>query len=597
MKKLRVLGIAPYNNLALIMQQAAKKRTDIELTVYTGDLEDGARIASQYTGSDYDFIISRGGTAQMIRDIVNIPVAEIEVSPLDLLRCIQIAQNASKHYALIGFPNITKNSEFLKSLLSYHMDIFTIHSQSEAEVLLKNFAPNQYDIILSDSIINSLAKVYHFHTILITSGQEAVDAVLNQIVFYGTLYQKTYWQNNLYRSLLNTHPFDIYVFSSECELIYHSREDVYSNELVQVMKNMVPAVLVEGKKKLYRKYSGLLASISGTRKNISQQDIAQFYVNFRKMPLSLFKNGLQYKNREEVLNNADNLYLNFVSSSLFEQLTRKLYLTKAPIFILSEHGMARDDFAEAFYAQSEECNNPLTSIDCARLVNDKNWDYLMQDMNSPLSDTETTIYIKNVDILPEQKFREFLASISDTKLHLRNRIIFEMMHAPNTPYPERCIIIQNRFNCISVEIPPLRKMKEQISQLASLFINAFNVEFGKEIVGLKPASLNRLLDFDWPYNYTQFRRVISKLGAMSEIPFIEPETVEQVLHSEELVYPALAPDSSSRSPQTISLSLDKDLDTLTKDIIEAVLHEEDGNQSAAARRLGISRTTLWRILR
>ena len=84
---------------------------------------------------------------------------------------------------------------------------------------------------------------------------------------------------------------------------------------------------------------------------------------------------------------------------------------------------------------------------------------------------------------------------------------------------------------------------------------------------------------------------------MSEIPFIEPETVEQVLHSEELVYPALVPDSSSRSPQTISLSLDKDLDTLTKDIIEAVLHEEDGNQSAAARRLGISRTTLWRILR
>ena len=51
-----------------------KKRTDIEMTVYTGDLEDGARIASQYTGNDYDFIISRGGTAQMIRDAVDIPL-------------------------------------------------------------------------------------------------------------------------------------------------------------------------------------------------------------------------------------------------------------------------------------------------------------------------------------------------------------------------------------------------------------------------------------------------------------------------------------------------------------------------------------------
>lgn len=140
-------------------------------------------------------------------------------------------------------------------------------------------------------------------------------------------------------------------------------------------------------------------------------------------------------------------------------------------------------------------------------------------------------------------------------------------------------------------------MKEQISPLSSLFINAFNVEFGKEIVGLQPAALALLSDFNWPYNYTQFRRVISKLGSLSEVPFIEPENVEQVLHSETLVYPALAPDSSTQLPQTISLSLDKDLDTLTKDIIEAVLHEEDGNQSAAARRLGISRTTLWRILK
>lgn len=72
---------------------------------------------------------------------------------------------------------------------------------------------------------------------------------------------------------------------------------------------------------------------------------------------------------------------------------------------------------------------------------------------------------------------------------------------------------------------------------------------------------------------------------MSEIPFIEPETVEQVLHSEELVYPALAPDSSSRSPQTISLSLDKDLDTLTKDIIE-LFSTKNTEIKVPCRRLG-----------
>ena len=61
------------------MQQA---ETDIEMTVYTGDLSDAVRIASQYTGNDYDFIDFRGGNAQMIRDAVDIPVAEIEAITL-----------------------------------------------------------------------------------------------------------------------------------------------------------------------------------------------------------------------------------------------------------------------------------------------------------------------------------------------------------------------------------------------------------------------------------------------------------------------------------------------------------------------------------
>lgn len=597
MDKIKVLGIAPYENLALLMQQAAEKRTDIDLTVYTGDLDEGAAIASRYTPDDYDYIISRGGTAELIRRTSSIPVVEIEVSLFDLLRCMQLAQSASNHYALIGFPNITRNSNSIRTLLEYHMDVFTIHSQQEAENILKTIELDDYDVILSDSISNSLAKAYHFQTILITSGIEVIESTLNQIIFYGTMHRKILQQNKIYRALLNTHPFDIYMFTANGTLVYHSREDFYSRELVNVMTELVPDVIEEGQKKIYRKYSGLLASISGSSKVIGCEKVAQFYVNLRKVPLSLLRNGLQYKNREEILNNTDNFYLNIVSQQFLKNLLQEALGTSSPVFVLAENGMEKQAFVEAFYLQSSEQNNPLTLIDCARLSNNKNWEYLMQDMNSPLSDTGTTIYIRNIDVLTEQRFRELLSGINDTKLYKRNRIIFEMAHTLNTPYPERYIFIQNYFSCILIEIPPLRQTKEQIPHMTSLLINAFNVEYGKEIAGFKPDALKLLQEFEWPYNYRQFRRVMTKLGNLTETPFIEAEHVKNVLHTELRTFSSCSTGHPAPPQQMNGLHLEKTLDEITRDIIKIVLHEESGNQSAAARRLGISRTTLWRMLK
>lgn len=597
MKKIKVLGIAPFESMSTLMLQAGAKRNDISLTVYTGDLEDGAAIASRYTQNDFDFIISRGGTAQLIRQVSSIPVIEITISLYDLLRCIQLAQSASNHYALIGFPNITKNTHFINTLLNYKMDIYTIHNQKEAEKVLKDIASSDIEVILSDSISNSLAKSYHFRSILITSGTESIDATFEQVVSYGNMYKETLHQSKMFRCLLETHPFDVYVFSPEGEMIYHSRDDLYSRELTNIMAGLIPSVIKDGQKKVYRKYSGILASISGSLKKIDEEDLIQFYVNFRKVPLSLLKNGLHYLDKEELLNNAENFYLNTAPQQFIESLTKDALNSRSPLFVLAERGMDKQHFVEMLYLQSSEQNNPLALIDCSRLLNSRNWDYLMQDMNSPLSDTGTTIYIRNIDLLPEAHFKELLYTIKDTGLHKRNRIIFELSHKENTPYPDRFVFTKNILNCVTIEIPPLRETKEYIPHMAGLFIGTFNVDFGKEIAGFEPEALNMLQEFDWPFNYAQLRRVITRLGNITEEPFIKSADVRKVLLSEEKEARIQTLVPSSSSEKHANLNLHRTLEEINREIVELVVKEEGGNQSAAARRLGISRTTLWRILK
>ena len=90
--------------------------------------------------------------------------------------------------------------------------------------------------------------------------------------------------------------------------------------------------------------------------------------------------------------------------------------------------------------------------------------------------------------------------------------------------------------------------------------------------------------------------MITRLGNITEEPFIKSTDVRKVLLSEEKEarLQTLVPSSSEKHA---NLNLHRTLEEINREIVELVVKEEGGNQSAAARRLGISRTTLWRILK
>lgn len=91
--KIRILGIAPYEGMKSIMLKLAKDRDDIDLSVFVGDLHKGAEIARKNFHEDFDIIISRGGTAELIGAITPLPVIEIALSVYDILRAIKMAEN------------------------------------------------------------------------------------------------------------------------------------------------------------------------------------------------------------------------------------------------------------------------------------------------------------------------------------------------------------------------------------------------------------------------------------------------------------------------------------------------------------------------
>ena len=175
MQKTKILAVAPYEGMADILTDIAQSRDDIALTVQTGDLFTGRDIAMQLAHKNYDVIISRGGTAELIQSAVELPVIDISISVYDILLSIKLAESYNGKFVIAGFPGITANAHLLCDLLQYDIDIITFKDSADAVNHLKKAKENGCTLVLCDVTGARAAKDIGLNYNLVTSGRESIE--------------------------------------------------------------------------------------------------------------------------------------------------------------------------------------------------------------------------------------------------------------------------------------------------------------------------------------------------------------------------------------------------------------------------------------
>jgi two-component system, NtrC family, response regulator AtoC len=149
-----------------------------------------------------------------------------------------------------------------------------------------------------------------------------------------------------------------------------------------------------------------------------------------------------------------------------------------------------------------------------------------------------------------------------------------------------------RINVIYLKVPPLRERSEDIEPLVESFIRHFSRLNGKKITGIDPAALEYLREYAWPGNVRELKNIVERMVVLSQderisVPLV-PEDVRARLKEGMPTSPAAA----------ASLSFDPagnhQLQDMEREFIKAKLEESRGNKSLAAKKLGISRRTLYR---
>jgi DNA-binding NtrC family response regulator len=137
-----------------------------------------------------------------------------------------------------------------------------------------------------------------------------------------------------------------------------------------------------------------------------------------------------------------------------------------------------------------------------------------------------------------------------------------------------------RLSPFVLHVPPLRERPEDILALARLFCAEFADAMGQQVPTLSEGAEEALQQHAWPGNVRQLRNAIERAVVLCEGPVVEEA------HLPERVVTASDPAPPAQGP------LEHKLASLEQKSIEDMLRECGGNQSEAARRLGISRRSL-----
>jgi two-component system NtrC family response regulator len=143
-----------------------------------------------------------------------------------------------------------------------------------------------------------------------------------------------------------------------------------------------------------------------------------------------------------------------------------------------------------------------------------------------------------------------------------------------------------RIGVVTIKVPPLRERKGDIVLLASYFLKRFTDLYNKRVRGFSSPALGRMESYEWPGNVRELENKIQRAVIMTEGPLVEPHDL------------GFANRAAKQEPGvTESMTLRDARDKVEKEMVVHAIDRHKGNVARAAEDLGISRPTLYDIMK
>jgi DNA-binding NtrC family response regulator len=154
-----------------------------------------------------------------------------------------------------------------------------------------------------------------------------------------------------------------------------------------------------------------------------------------------------------------------------------------------------------------------------------------------------------------------------------------------------------RLNVVQIELPPLRERREDIGLLASFFLERASRRLHRPAVRFSPEAMALLEKYDYPGNVRELENAIEHAVAVSEREVLGPADLPAEIRSPRLLSGFAAGGRPAAPPAAPADRDSLSLEEVTREHVLRVLELHRGNTTTASKQLGVSRTTLWRMLK
>jgi DNA-binding NtrC family response regulator len=288
------------------------------------------------------------------------------------------------------------------------------------------------------------------------------------------------------------------------------------------------------------------------------------------------------------------------------RLIEKVSQHNYPVLILGESGTGKELVARSIHFSGLRRNRPFVPVDCSALVptliESELFGYIKGAFTGAVhskiglmeSAGSGTLFLDEIGDMPVDLQAKLLRALQEHEIKpvgSTERVTISTRVIAATNRDLESAVRQGQFrqdlffrlNVVQIKMPPLRERKSDIPLLVNSFLEKFSDPNGR-VRTISEDAIARLIAYDWPGNVRELENAIERAVALGSGPILHVGDLPSNLHY----------GNSGRLPQSDELV---PLEELERRAILRALRESSGDKLAAARLLGIGKTTLYRKLK
>ena len=629
-----ILVIAPYE--ALVMKaEKMKENCDIPYTVIPGNLKENLDEIRTYINQGVKILISRGGTAQTLRNTFDLPVIEIPVTSVDILMALSKAsEQGFKKIAFITTLNILFQAKHFNNIMDIDLQILPCQDANEIPAKVKHLIEDQgIDAVVGDVVATQQAIERGIYGCLLESGSMSLQMALNEAATILKSMEKEKARLKQLEAILNfTSEAVLTIDNNEKVTVYNaSAEKIFGVPINQVLGNKLteclPESLLNNVLSEHKEEKNILLKINGKKIVCNRvpimihgrfhgavaifQEIGEIQNLEMNIRTRLNEKGLVAKKSFNDIQGGSSEMLKCI------QQARQYAKSNGTVLIYGETGTGKELFAQSIHNESKRAKGPFVSVNCAalseNLLESELFGYVEGTFTGALKGGKMGLFeLAHGGTL-------FLDELGEISLNFQAKLLRVLQEKEVrrvggdrvTPIDVRIICATNRdlreevrfgrfredlyyrLSVLELHLIPLRQRKDDIVPMAISFFKSECIKEQKVLFLPQAQLFDCLKSYDWFGNARELQNFIERLviGTEEGEELTVYKVCELLSEKKGKLYVR-----EGQNQDELQVTISNRFEDMENQLWKQLLERYHGNKDRLCKDYGISKTTLWRKL-